>query len=124
MKKELICILCPHACLLQTDMEEAADITVNEITGHLCEKGPTWAEQELMNPVRTIASSIRVESGDFPLVSVRTDAPIPLHTILDVMNEIKSLKTRAPIRIGEILIKNPAGTPCNIIATRNVNRAS
>jgi CxxC motif-containing protein len=118
--KELICIVCPNGCQLEAQVEESEKILVTGITGHLCEKGPEWAEQELVNPLRTIASSIIVEGGDFPLVSVRTDSPIPLKRIPDIMKAIKSSRAKAPVQIGDIMVKNPAGTSCNIIATRTV----
>jgi CxxC motif-containing protein len=119
-RKELICILCPNGCLIQAEIEEGKKIQVTEITGHLCDKGPDWAEQELINPMRTIASSIMVEGGDFPLVSVRTDTLIPLRSIPGIMKAIKSAKAIAPVQIGDVMVKNPAGTSCNIIATRIV----
>lgn len=119
-KKELTCIICPNGCQLEADVEENGGVIVKEIRGHLCDKGPEWAEQELVNPMRAIASSIVIEQGDFPLVSVRTDSPIPLKKIFDVMKEIKGLQLKAPVKIGDILIKNVSGLPCNIIATRNV----
>jgi CxxC motif-containing protein len=121
-KKELICVICPNGCQLEADIEENHRIFVKEIRGHLCEKGPEWAEQELVNPMRTIASNIIIEQGDFPLVSVRTDSPIPLKKIFDVMKEIKAIRLEAPVKTGDILIENVSGLPCNIIATRNVQR--
>ena len=123
-RKELICVICPNGCQLEAEVEEGVQVEVKEITGELCEKGLEWAEQELINPMRTIASSIIVDGGDFPLVSVRTDSPIPLKSISEVMKAIKSSRTRAPVRIGEIMIKSPAGTSCNIIATRNINKTA
>jgi CxxC motif-containing protein len=120
-EKELICIICPNGCELRAVIEEGPQTVVKEITGELCEKGPAWAEQELLNPMRTIASSIIVDGGDYPLVSVRTDSAIPLKSISNVMKAIKSIKLKAPVRIGDVLIKDPAGTSCNIIATRHVN---
>ena len=123
-RKELICVVCPKGCQLETYIEEGPEIQVKDIQGHLCEKGLTWAEQELVNPMRIIASSIGVKGGDFPLVSVRTDSPIPLKTIPEVMKEIKAARVKAPVRIGDPLIKNPARTDCNIIATRHVDPAT
>ncbi|QTA89601.1 DUF1667 domain-containing protein [Desulfonema magnum] len=121
MKKELTCIVCPNGCQLEATLENGGpEIQVTEITGNQCEKGLTWAEQELTNPVRTIISSVLVDGGDLPLVSVRTDAPVPLGAIFDVMKDIKASKTKAPVAIGDILIKSPAGTSCNIIATKNI----
>ena len=119
-RKELICIVCPNGCQIQAEIEEGEKIKVNEIAGHLCEKGTEWAEQELINPMRTIASSIMVKGGDFPLVSVRTDTPIPLKSIPEIMKAIKSARATAPVQIGDVMVKNPAGTSCNIIATRTV----
>ena len=121
MKKQLICVVCPNGCQLEIEMVEGDDSKVLGITGEICEKGPKWAEQEILNPMRTIASSIMVKNGNFPLVSVRTDSPIPLGKIFDVMKEIKKARVDAPVKIGDILIEKPAGTSCNIIATRRVD---
>ena len=57
-KKELICIVCPNGCPLEAEWQEEEKL-VGEVTGNLCDKGPVWAVQELTNPVRTIASSVR-----------------------------------------------------------------
>ena len=120
-KKELVCVVCPNGCQLEVLIDDSVELAVKEVAGHTCDKGPEWAKQEIINPMRTIASNVAVNRGDFPLVSVRTDAPIPLGKIMDVMKEIKGLKVDAPIKIGDHLIENPAGTECNIIATRHVN---
>jgi len=120
-RKELVCIVCPNGCQLVVDIEgEGKGRLVKEVTGQLCEKGPPWAEQEVINPMRTISSNILVEKGDFPLVSVRTDAPIPKERIMDVMKAIKETRIKAPVQINDRLIERPAGADCNIIATRNV----
>jgi CxxC motif-containing protein len=120
-KKELICVVCPNGCRLEATFEKGREIQLKAIDGELCKKGLKWAEQELINPMRTITSSILVGGGELPLVSVRTDSPIPLADIFEVMKVIKSARVEAPVKIGETLIKNPAGIRCNIIATRNVN---
>lgn len=119
-KKELICVICPNGCQLEVDISEGEQIEVTDVTGNLCDKGPEWARQEIINPMRTISSSVLVEQGDFPMVSVRTDSPIPLKNVFDVMKEIKAARLKAPVKIGDEIIKNVAGLPCNIIATRNV----
>jgi CxxC motif-containing protein len=120
--KELICVICPNGCQLQVDIQEGEQIDVTDVTGNLCDKGPEWARQEIINPMRTIASSVLVEQGDFPMVSVKTDSPISLKKIFDVMKEIKTAKLKAPVTIGEVIIQNVAGLSCNIIATRNVQK--
>ena len=95
-------------------------LKVTDVTGNLCDKGPEWARQEIVNPMRTISSSVLVEQGDFPMVSVRTDSPISLKNIFKVMKEIKSVRVKAPVKIGDIVIEKVLGPPCNIIgATSN-----
>ncbi len=118
-KKELICIVCPNGCELEVEMIEGDGMEIKEVVGNLCEKGPEWARREILNPVRTIASNVLVRGGVFPLVSVRTDSPIPLGKIPDVMEAIKGIVTDAPVHIGDLLLEHPAGTGCAIIATRN-----
>jgi len=120
LKKKLVCLVCPNGCDAEILMEEGEKLTILSIDGCTCDKGKKWVEQEVTSPMRTIASGIPVEHGDFKLVSVRTDAPIPLEKIFDVMTAIKTKRVKAPVRIGDKLIENPAGVACNIIATRNV----
>lgn len=118
--RELVCIVCPNGCRLEVELVEGETVEVGGVSGNLCDKGPDWAGQEILNPVRSIASSVLVRKGLFPLVSVKTDAPIPKGRIFDVMKEIRALVVEAPVRIGDRLIEGPAGTSCNIIATRNL----
>ncbi len=122
MRKELICVICPNGCQLQAEIQEGEQPAVTNVTGNLCDKGPEWARQEIVNPMRTIASSVLVEDGDFPMVSVRTDSPIPLKKIFDVMKEIRAARLVAPVRIGDVIIEKAAGLSCNIVATRNVKK--
>lgn len=120
-RKEMICIVCPVGCQLEAHVEEGPEIQVGQISGNLCKKGLSWAEQELINPMRTLTSSIRVEHGDLPLVSVKTDSPIPRGAIPEVMNVIRSARVKAPVHSGDLLIVKPAGLSCNIVATKTVH---
>ncbi|HDZ91678.1 MAG: DUF1667 domain-containing protein [Deltaproteobacteria bacterium] len=122
MKKELVCVICPNGCFLEADVVQGESGTeVRQVEGALCKKGVKWASQELVEPLRTIASSVLVEGGEIPLASVRTDQAIPLEAIGRVMEEIKKITVRAPVRIGDVILVRPSGAACNIIATRNVS---
>jgi CxxC motif-containing protein len=87
-----------------------------------CKKGKDYAYQELFKPVRIFTSTVFVKNGHLPLVSVRTDQPIPKRKIFEVMKIISRKKVIAPVKIGDIIIKNVVNTGANIIATKNVNR--
>lgn len=113
-KSELTCILCPRGCAIIT-FEDGA------VSGASCTRGEKWARQELACPLRTLTTSIRVIGGRDPLVSVRSDREVPLQQVKIIIREIHQLQVQAPITIGEMLVENPAGTACRIIATRTVD---
>jgi CxxC motif-containing protein len=125
MKRSMICVICPNGCLLEVDYEEEKEgIQIKAITGELCKKGPKWAQKELVLPMRTVTSSVLVEGGELPLVSVRTNTPIPLDRVLDLMEEIRKLKVKAPVKIGQVILEDPKGIKTQLIATREVRRAT
>ena len=117
---EFLCVVCPNGCDLVVAVEGSSPPKVLEVTGHRCPRGVDYAVSEVERPLRTIASSVRVRGGEMPLASVRTDRPIPLESVFGVMEEIRRCVVDAPVRIGDVLLENPAGTDCRILATRNV----
>jgi CxxC motif-containing protein len=121
MIKEMTCVVCPNGCLLQVEYEKQGDqVAIQRITGNLCKRGLEYARQEMVSPRRTIASSILVEGGSMPLVSVRTSGPIPKAMIFPVMAEIRKCSVKAPVQAGTVLIPNVLDLGVDIIATRTV----
>ncbi|MHA1410254.1 MAG: DUF1667 domain-containing protein [Candidatus Odinarchaeia archaeon] len=123
MKKTITCIVCPIGCDITVEYEKtsAGLLKVIVIEGNQCPKGERFVIKEIENPERTIASSVKVEGGELPLVSVRTDRPIPKNKIFDVMREINKIILKAPVKRNQIIIKNVLGLDANIIATRTVD---
>lgn len=120
--KELTCVVCPNGCPIVVNMDDDETPVITQIEGAVCKRGEEWVHQEIENPMRTIASSVMVCGGDSIFASVRTSRPIPLDKILDVMGEVKKTSVNAPVSIGDVIIRNPAGCDAEIIATRNVAR--
>ena len=114
--KELTCISCPLGCSLQSDMDGGE---VLEVRGNSCKRGDIYARKELTNPTRILTSSVWVEGGDVPLVSVKTKSDIPKGKIFDAMKALKGLKVQAPVHIGDVVLANVADTGVDIVATRN-----
>jgi CxxC motif-containing protein len=90
------------------------------IKNHLCKLAGPYVESELFDPRRLLTTSIPVDGGDWPLVSVKSDPPIPKHMMLEAMDEITGVRVEAPIKVGDVLMTNILGTGCNVVATRNV----
>ena len=123
MNKEMTCIVCPNGCTLQQDYKTRKGKPVPEkVTGNLCPRGEEYARQELLAPKRTIASSVLVEGGELPLVSVRTRGAIPKEQIFPVMEEIRKCQVKAPVRAGTVLIPNVLGLGADVIATKTVEK--
>ena len=112
---KLTCIICPLGCELEVKME--GDKIV-EITGFGCPKGRDYAIQEVIAPKRVVMSVIKVNKGDFPTVSVKTDKPVPKELIPVIMKELAKIEVEAPVKIGQVIIGNLANSGANIIATR------
>ena len=121
MKKELTCIVCPNGCSLEAAYEQAdGKVAVLSVCGNTCPRGEAYARSELTDPVRTLASSVLVEGGELPLVSVRTSRPIPKDRIMDVMRVIRELRVKAPVEAGYVLAGDVLGLGTDIVATKNV----
>ncbi|MDR2137405.1 MAG: DUF1667 domain-containing protein [Synergistaceae bacterium] len=123
-KGEFVCVMCPNGCLIEAEYTVERPAKLLSFTGNRCAKGKDWVRQEIENPMRTIATSLAVWGGDFGSVSVRTTRPIPREKIFDVMKEIRALgMLEAPLDIGEVVLRNPAGTQTEIVVTRDVAKA-
>ncbi len=118
MKKEMICIGCPMGCYLSVDY---VGTKIFDVSGNRCKVGLEYVEKEISKPERTLTTTVKVKNGNLPLVSVRTDKPIPKSRIFDVMNLLAKVEAEAPIKIHELIIQNIC-TGVNIVATKNISK--
>lgn len=118
-ERELTCIGCPMGCQLKVTMKDGQ---VEKIEGNTCKRGAVYGEKEVTNPTRIVTSTVRVQGGQLPVVSVKTASDIPKGKIGECMLALKEIEVKAPVAIGTIILENVAGTGVNIIATRNVSR--
>ncbi|MDO4615348.1 MAG: DUF1667 domain-containing protein [Lachnospiraceae bacterium] len=115
--RELTCIGCPMGCALTVEMDQG--VVVN-VTGNTCNRGKIYAEKEVTNPTRIVTSSVMVNgSSKEKMVSVKTASDIPKTEIFAVCRALKGVTVEAPVKIGDVILKNAAGTGVDIIATKN-----
>jgi CxxC motif-containing protein len=119
MKKEMICIGCPMGCYVTVDY---FGTKLRNVSGNRCKVGLEYAEKEISNPQRTLTTTVKVKHGHLPLVSVRTNKPIPKNRIFEAMNLLANVEVEAPIKIGEPIIQNILDIGINIIATKNISK--
>ncbi|MFN3691736.1 MAG: DUF1667 domain-containing protein [Fervidobacterium sp.] len=119
--EEMVCIMCPLGCRLTVTVGDNGAIIVS---GNKCPRGIEYGKQEMTEPLRILTSSVLVLNGDLPLVSVKTNKPVPRKFLKEIMDIIKKTKIEAPVHSGDIIIPNILNTGADIVATRNVERVN
>jgi CxxC motif-containing protein len=115
--KKMICISCPQGCSLDVNVDGSIILKVD---GASCKQGVDYAEHEITDPRRMVASTVRVKNGLHPLVSVYTKMPIPKNMIINVLKELRKVELAAPVALGTIVIKNVLGTGIDVITSRDM----
>ena len=115
MTREMTCIICPMGCRLTAEIEGEAI----RVRGNTCKRGETYAVQEVTCPMRTVTSLIAVEGAALPLCPVKTRAQVPKEKIGEVLAQLRGARVKAPVKIGQVLIADVAGTGVDIVATAN-----
>ncbi len=116
MKRELICIACPRGCLLNAD-QSASGVVVG---GNRCSKGEEYARAEVLDPRRTITAVIMITDAQVPCIPVRTDKPIPKGMVKALLEQLRSLEVRLPVKRGQVLLADFNKTGANVVCTRTL----
>lgn len=115
--KEMICICCPLGCHLTVDDSNIDDI---KVTGNTCPRGAKYAKDEVTCPKRMVTSVVKVKGGEIAMVSVKTSDSIDKKLIFEALETLKNIEVEAPVKIGDVIVKNVCGTGIDFIATKNV----
>ncbi len=116
----MICITCPVGCALEVTHDGT---TVIRVAGNACKKGVGYAQDELTNPRRMVATTVRVRGGLHPLVPVYTAAPVPKPLIFDLLALLRRVELEAPVRLGQVVLENALGTGVDVVASRDMPAA-
>ncbi len=114
MAKEFICIVCPKGCHINVDGDN--------ITGYSCPRGLNYVKQEMVDPRRTLTSTMIVEGGNIRVCPVKSSDTLPKDKVIDVVKLIDKTTAHAPIKVGDVLIKNVLSLGVDIIATKDIDR--
>ena len=115
--RNLICINCPLGCALTVETENGQIVSVS---GNTCKKGDIYARKEVTAPTRIVTSTVRVTGGAADMVSVKTKTDIPKDKIFECVRALKDIVVSAPVHIGDVILRDAAGTGVDIVATKNV----
>jgi len=112
----MICICCPIGCNLQ--VEKTPDGFA--VTGNKCPRGEQYAIEEMTAPKRILTSTVKITGSSYPVISVKTSNPIPKEKIFAIMEIFSDIEVKAPIHVGDIIVKNIANTGVDIVATKTL----
>lgn len=114
------CKVCPMACDLKITKNKINPSTI-EVEGNRCNRGKEYALKEVLEPSRVLTSRVLLENGPMSRLPVKTNGIIPSDLVDKSMDIIKETKVSAPVKKGEIIIKNILNTGIDVIAARKVN---
>jgi CxxC motif-containing protein len=112
-----ICVTCPVGCSLKV---EHCGRNILKVKGNQCKRGLQYAESEHNDPRRMLTTTVKVRNGFHPLVPVQTKSPVPKSVIFDILDQLRRIEINAPIKIGQIVLKDASGTGIDIIASRDL----
>ena len=117
MQKNIICVACPMCCVVPVDIADNGEII--SVKGNTCKRGDTYARTEITNPVRSLATTVKVNGGVYNVVPCKSAGALPKDKIMDCMEVINKATAKAPVKLGDVLVSDILGTGIDIVATNH-----
>lgn len=116
--EKIICTTCPKGCTLEVTRDGKTVLSI--LNG--CKRGHEYAKQELTDPRRMVASTVRIHGGLHPLIPVYTSAPFPKPRIPELLKLLRDVEVTAPVTLDQTIIADALGTGISIHASREMNK--
>lgn len=117
MGKRMICISCPKGCEL---ILEVNNEKLTSVKGNDCKRGEMFARSEVENPTRVLTSVVTIRKAKSKLLPVISAEPLPKQKIEEAIKEMRNIVVDAPVREGEIIKDDLAGTGIKLLAARSL----
>lgn len=115
----MVCIVCPLGCKLKVTEDNTSD-TGFIIEGNKCPRGLEYGLKEMTNPTRVLTTTVKITDAHLNRIPVRTKGAIPKHLIFEAMKLINETEVKAPIKVGQVVIKDILNTGVDVIASRSI----
>lgn len=117
MKREITCIVCPKGCQMKVNNIDGQYI----VEGNSCIRGAKYGVDEVTNPKRMVTTTVRLEGAYLNMLPVKTSSSVSKDLVFEVMKVLSTIKITAPVKIGDIIVKNILNTGVDIISTKTIN---
>ena len=118
-KKHFVCVVCPMGCEIDVVHDGSKIISME---GNKCEKSEEFVSQELIEPMRILTTTVRIQGARWPVIPVRTDKTVPKRLFPRIMRQLRRIKLQTPVNMLDVVVKDVLRTGANIVATRTMPR--
>lgn len=118
-KKHFVCVVCPIGCEINVVHDGSSIISME---GSKCEKSEEFVSQELIEPMRILTTTVRIQGSKRPVIPVRTDKPVPKRLFPRIMRQLRHIKLQAPVNVLDVVVGDVLHTGANVIVTRTMPR--
>jgi len=116
-KKHFVCVVCPIGCEIDVVHEGSRIISMQ---GNKCEKSEEFVTQELIEPMRILTTTVRIQGSRWAVVPVRTDRAVPKRLFPRIMRQLRHIELEAPVNMLDVVVGDILHTGANIVATRTM----
>jgi CxxC motif-containing protein len=120
VQEKVICVTCPKGCTLTVTREGQTIVKVD----NGCKRGHEYARQELTDPRRMVATSVRIKNSLHPLLPVYTSAPFPKPRIPELLAILREVEINAPVSLDQTILTNVLETGIDIYASKEMKKIS
>ncbi len=114
---KIICITCPKGCTLEVTHEGETIVQIRPG----CKRGHDYAQRELVDPRRMVATTVKIRDGIHPLLPVYTASPFPKGRIFELQKKLREVVVQAPVKMGSVILEDALGTGIDILASRDMD---
>ena len=118
-KKHFVCVVCPVGCEIDVVHDGSKIISME---GSKCEKSEEFVSQELIESMRILTTTVRIQGSKWPVIPVRTDRAVPKRLFPRMMKQLRRTKLQAPVNILDAVVRDVLRTGANVVATRTMPR--
>ena len=118
-KKHFVCVVCPIGCEIDIVHDGSKIISME---GNKCERSEEFVSQELIEPMRILTTTVRIQGSRWAVIPVRTDKSVPKRLFPSIMRQLRRVKVQAPVNMLDVVVRDVLHTGANVIATRTMPR--
>ena len=118
--RELTCIVCPRSCHVRIESHNEGW----KVEGNQCKRGETYAINEMTNPMRMLTTTVRIVGAGLNRIPVITEGEIPKAAIKDSLKQLYQVVVKAPVKCGDVVVEDLAGTGVRVLASRSLEKES